>query len=147
MGNCEEIPNEFDSTPLLQISQRQTRETVHVCVTRDTQELVVSLSSGKWDTVRINGAIASVDQGWDLLRELTNVSSEIEFPRFGVRDKRTQKVYYEREFETAVLWSAGLVDLTSQMVEADLTFRKVQPYEFGIMIAIADAFKTIFMGK
>jgi hypothetical protein len=147
MGNCEAVTNSSDSALPLRITQRQMYDAVHICVVRDTQELVISLSNGKWGTVRINGEIASVDQGRDLLRELTNASSKEEFPRFGVRDKKTQKVYYEPEFETAVLWSAGLVDLTSQMVEADLTFRKVQPYEFGTMIAIADAFKTIFMGK
>jgi len=137
MGNCEAVTNSSDSALPLRITQRQMYDAVHICVVRDTQELVISLSNGKWGTVRINGEIASVDQGRDLLRELTNASSKEEFPRFGVRDKKTQKVYYEPEFETAHLWRADFIELTSQVLEADLTIRKILTCEFGSIVAIA----------
>jgi hypothetical protein len=128
----------------LQITQGEKRGVAYVCVSRGPQELVIDLSKGKWNTVRINGASSSIEQGREFLCELIDVSSQREFPRFGVRSKETQQVSYEHEYKTALLWHVDLVELTQQMIDADLTLRKCRPDEFVSMSLIADEFDVLF---
>jgi hypothetical protein len=141
VGKIEKVEDEFVSDALLQITQCEMRGMVHICVSRGTQELVIVPSKGNWSAVRINGVNESIEQGREFLCELIGKSPPEEFPRFGVRNKGTQKVSYEIENETARQWSADRVELTMELMDVDLNIRKLQFDELASMSVIADEFE------
>lgn len=142
-----QIENSVDKLELAQslhITQHQTRTAIHLRVSRGSQILLIVLSKGNWMTVQSNGVDISVAEGWEVFKELLAGSSELEFPRFGVRNRLTNKVSYELEVETARLWNADEIKLTKEMIEVDLRIRRFTTDELASMIATARAIELQF---
>jgi len=136
--------DELGSDTSLHIAQLKTRDQVHIYVSHGPKELVIVKVKDEWATITINGLLGSVEQGRLVFNELLERSSQVEFPRFGVRNRQTYKVSYKREFETAQLWKDDLVTLTNDIIEADLTIRRCTTDEVASMIATAESIERTF---
>ena len=131
-------------TPPLQIMQYTHRGKTHIHVSRGAEVLVIVLFNKDWSAVQVNGVDVVFEQGRKFLSNLLGQSPEKEFPRIGVRDIRTDKVSYELEAEVSCMWNAGLAELTKEVMEADLTLRRLMPDERDSMIATANYIESAF---
>jgi|GEM_PF-1537070 hypothetical protein len=136
--------DEHDLAQSLHITQQETRATIRLCVSRGAQELLIVISNRKWITAQSNGVDISIDEGCQVFNKLLAHSPELEFPRFGVRNRQTNKVSYEREVETARLWIADQIRLTQEVIDTDLSIRRFTTDELSSMIETARAIELLF---
>jgi hypothetical protein len=128
----------------LKIEQYEMRGKTHISVSRGTQELVIVPDKADWIIVKVNGENETVQRGRELLEELLGPSPELEFPRYGVRCIVTDEVSYELQVKTARLWNDGFIKLTKEMMDVDLTLRKLDFEDSVAMIAVANHIESAF---
>jgi hypothetical protein len=137
---------EFVNKPSLplKIEQYEMRGKTHISISRGTQELMIVPCKNDWIIVKINGVCESAERGRELLKELLGPSPELEFPRYGVRCIVTDEVSYELQDKTARLWNDGFIKLTKEMMDANLTLRRLEFEDSASMIAVANHIESSF---